>query len=285
MTRVPDDMASVRAQFARVLRVAAALPPGPAAERVADAFAAVPRERHAGPGPWRLLPESPRSGAWTTPNDDPRWLYTDALVTLDEGASINIGSPSMWASMLGALDVPVGAHVMQVGAGTGYYTAVLAHLAGPRGRVDAREIEPVLAERSVRALEGVAGVNVAQGNAATDPPPGPHEFIVAFAGVTHPVPAWIEALAPGGRMLLPVTGASGWGALVLFERDGEDRMTLGTLGRCGFYPCAGARDDALAALWDERLTPQRSRGAMLVMERRAAGPDEVALPGGWALVG
>lgn len=112
MTRPPDDMASVRAQFARVLRVAAALPPGEAAECVADTFAAVPRERHAGPGPWRLLPESRRGGAWTTPNDDPRWLYTDALVTLDEGASINIGSSSMWAGIVATLDVMVGARVM-----------------------------------------------------------------------------------------------------------------------------------------------------------------------------
>ena len=277
-----DDLPLIRRHFARAVRVAATLPPSEATDRVSDAFAAVPRERHAGSGPWRLIPESPAAEAWTTPNDDPRWLYTDALVALDEGAGINNGAPSMWARHLAMLDIRPGTRVMQVGAGGGYYTAILAQLVGARGRVVAHEIEPHLAGRATRALEDVPNARVALGNGASDPDPGPHDLIVAFAGVTHPVPAWIDALAEGGRMLLPVTGARGWGAFVLFEREAPDRLALTTVDRCGFYPCAGARDDTLAERWDALLPGAQDR-ARMTMERRIAGSGEVALPGGWAL--
>ena len=278
----PVDPAIAR-HFARGLVAAAGLAPGEATDRIADAFAAVPRERHAGAGPWELIPERGSGGAWTTPDDDPAWLYHDVLVALDAGAGINMGAPSMWARVLRALDVRPGASVLQIGAGTGYYTAILAHLAGAEGRVVAREVEPRLAERARAALAAVPGATVEHGNGALDPPPGPHDCIVAFAGVTHPVPAWMDALAIGGRMALPVTGASGWGAFVLLEREDADRLTLATLGRCGFYPCAGARDEALAARWDDMLTGEAARGVHATMERRAAAGEEVALPGGWAL--
>ena len=277
-----DDLATIRRHYARIVRIAATLPPGEATERVEAAFAAVPRERHAGPGPWRLIPQSPGAAPWTTPDDDPRWLHADALIALDEGAGINNGAPSMWARHLTMLDVPPGARVFQVGAGAGYYTAILAHLAGPGGHVAAHEIEPHLAGRAAEALDGVPNATIAHGNGATDPAPGPHDLVVAFAGVTHPPPAWIDALAERGRMLLPVTGTRGRGAFVLFEREGADRLALATVGRCGFYPCAGARDDALAERWDA-LLPGAENGARLRMERRPAARSEVALPGGWAL--
>ena len=221
-------------------------------------------------------------GRMPTPDDDPRWLYTDALIALDEGAGINNGAPSMWARHLVLLDVARGTRVLQVGAGGGYYTAILAHLVGAEGRVAAHETEPHLAARAALALGDVSNVAVMHGNGATDPDPGPHDLVIAFAGVTHPVSAWIDALGTRGRMLLPVTGTRGWGAFVLFEREGPDRMALTTVGRCGFYPCAGARDDALAERWDA-LLPGAENGARMAMERRAAASGETALPGGWAL--
>lgn len=280
--RTPDP--AIPRHFARGLVAFAGLPPGKATDRLEDAFAAVPRERHAGPGPWQLIAERGPSGRWTTPDDDPAWLYHDVLVSLDAGTGvgINMGGPSMWAAQLGALGIRPGTRVLQVGAGTGYYTAVIAHLAGLEGGVTAMEVEPRLAARAADALTDVPNASVVEGNAATDPPPGPYDLVVAFAGVTHPVPAWIDALAEGGRMLLPVTGASGWGAFTLFEREGSDRLRLATLGRCGFYPCAGARDEALAERWDRVLRGDAVRGMFAAMERRTAGADEVALPGGWA---
>ena len=79
-------------------------------------------------------------------------------------------------------------------------------------------------------------------------------LVVAFAGVTHPAPLWQHALRPDGRMLLPLTGESWWGAMVLFARSG-DTLRGTTLGRCGFFHCAGARDPQtakdLTELWSD----------------------------------
>ena len=289
VTDVPPSVPPIiRRHFARGLVAAGGLAPGEATGRVEDAFAAVPRERHAGPGPWRLIAERGVGGTWRTPNGDPAWLYHDVLIALDTEAGINIGAPSMWARLFAALDVRPGERVAQIGAGTGYYTAILAHLVGPGGAVRAWEIEPHLAERAAAALRDVPNAGVVAGNGATAPPSGPHDLLVAFAGVTHPVPAWTEALAEGGRMLLPVTGTNGWGAFVLFQRETADRFALRTLGRCGFYPCAGARDEALAARWDLVLTGEATRGLRAVMERGGGkgggrGGGDVALPGGWAV--
>src|SRR4051794_11861011 len=53
--------------------------------------------------------------------------------------------PSTVATMLRLLEVPVGAHVLDVGAGSGWTTALLARLVGPGGRVLGLELDPQLA--------------------------------------------------------------------------------------------------------------------------------------------
>src|SRR6185312_2768355 len=102
----------------------------------------------AGPGPWSLFapdrwdPLTERSGYVQTPNDDPAFLYQDVLIALDRRRGINIGEPSLHARCLDALSPKAGETVVQVGAGSGYYTALLAHLVGPNGQVVAFEIDP-----------------------------------------------------------------------------------------------------------------------------------------------
>ena len=107
---------------------------------IEQAFAAVERERFAGPGPWSIMVVG--SGYVKTPDDDPAFLYQDTLLALDPNRGINIGQPSWHALWLDAIDVRQGETVLQVGAGTGYYTAILARLAGRNGRVHAYEIDP-----------------------------------------------------------------------------------------------------------------------------------------------
>lgn len=100
---------------------------------IEQAFATVERERFAGPGPWSIMVVG--SGYVKTPDDDPAFLYQDTLLALDPNRGINIGQPSWHALWLDAIDVRQGETVLQVGAGTGYYSAILARLAGPNGRV------------------------------------------------------------------------------------------------------------------------------------------------------
>src|SRR6516162_1121471 len=67
---------------------------------IVDAFAAVPRERFLGPGPWRILAGrriADTNGYVLTPDDNPRWLCHDVLVAIDPARHLNNGQPSFWA--------------------------------------------------------------------------------------------------------------------------------------------------------------------------------------------
>src|SRR6202044_3772702 len=127
--------------------------------RLTSAFMATPRERYLGPGPWKVFT---LRGYVITPSDDPAFVYQDVVVALDEERRINNGQPTLHALCLAALNVMEGETVVHIGAGTGYYTAVLAKLAGPNGEVSAYEIEPALAERATRCLADLPSVTVYQ---------------------------------------------------------------------------------------------------------------------------
>ena len=121
--------------------------------RIEAAFAAVPREDFAGPPPWRI-----GSGGLfgRTASDDPARLYDDVLVAIDVRRGINNGQPSLHAQSIDALRIKEGETVVQIGAGAGYYTAILAHLVGPAGKVVAYEIEPDIAERAKANLAALS---------------------------------------------------------------------------------------------------------------------------------
>ena len=124
--------------------------------RLRAAFAAVPREKFLGPGPWNIA--RPRRGGYVmSESDDPSLVYVDALIALDAVRSVNNGEPSAHAAWIAALELKPGERVLHVGAGTGYYTAILAELVGPSGHVEAFEIDPALAVELPVALDAERG--------------------------------------------------------------------------------------------------------------------------------
>ena len=137
-----------RRHYAEELRFTAKL----ASRAIIDAFATVPRERFFGPGPWRVLSPMALGEDWTTEDADPRHLYHDMLIAIDEARRLNNGQPSLWARMYDHLKLSRGDHVIHVGAGTGYYSAILAEMVGRTGRVTAIEIDPILAARAKENL-------------------------------------------------------------------------------------------------------------------------------------
>ncbi|MEL6236888.1 MAG: methyltransferase domain-containing protein, partial [Pseudomonadota bacterium] len=185
------------------------------------------------------------SATHATPDADPRHLYHDVLVTIDAASGINTGLPSLWAMVFDALGIAPGARVLQIGAGTGYFTAILAELVTETGRVLAYEIEPALAVRATAALAPWPQAEVRAGDASATAELPQVDVIIACAGATHLPPVWLNALSEQGRMMIPMTGESGWGFLMHLERKG-DALPLRSLGPCGFYPCAGARSPANA---------------------------------------
>jgi protein-L-isoaspartate(D-aspartate) O-methyltransferase len=225
---------------------------GSTSERLIAAFAAVPREHFVGSGPWAVCVSS---GYIPTISDDPRLLYQDILIGLAPDRGINNGQPTLHARCLDACAPATGESVLHIGAGTGYYTAVLATLVGPTGRVVAYEIEPDLAARARTNLEAYANVSVICASASDATLPR-SDVIYVNAGATHPPAAWLEALNPAGRLLFPLTPNDGLGCMLLVTRKRDAIYAASVVSRVAFIPCVGARDPeaskALAAALESR---------------------------------
>ena len=215
---------------------------------VIRAFARVPRERYLGPGPWRIFQPSTRQ-YWTTPDADPRHVYHDVLVAIDEMRLLNNGQPSFLAFLIQALALQEGDHVVHVGCGTGYFSAILAELVGSNGHVTAIEADADLAVRSRGNLADLSNVEVVHADGG-EHDPGPVDAILVNAGATHPRRIWLEALRPNGRLVLPLTGlyGSGW-VLNVVKRD--KGYAAHFISSVSIFPCVGARDAATARLLGE----------------------------------
>jgi protein-L-isoaspartate(D-aspartate) O-methyltransferase len=247
MARTPaHELDIVRRAYGKQIMAAAGVP----YERLAQAFASVPREQFLGPGPWPILRWF--RGYERSPGDDPVYLYTDDLIGIDPAREINNGQPSFHFSLMARLDPQPGEHVVHIGAGTGYYTAILAELVGARGRVTAIEYEGGLAALAARNLAARPNVEVVQGDGTAldfDPADG----IYVNAGVTHPLARWLDRLREGGRMVLPMTaprsrtpGRPGprWTGVVFLIRCRGEQFAARRISPVAIYPCQGARNRA-----------------------------------------
>jgi protein-L-isoaspartate(D-aspartate) O-methyltransferase len=229
------DIETLRKAFAEELRFVAHV----RSDRVVEAFATVPRERFLGDRPWKVA--SFTEGYWEVPGNDPGSAYHNVLFAIDPARELNNGHPEFWARLLDKLDIRAGDRVYHVGAGTGYYSAIMAELAGPDGSVIAAEIEPNLAERARANLTSMTNVQVIASDGASFDP-GPVDVVVVNAGATHPVPVWLDALMTGGRLLVPLTADNRQGTVFRIERLAEPGgYTAAALAGVSIYPCAGAR--------------------------------------------
>src|SRR5436190_1536423 len=154
------ELRIIRAAYAKQVLAAANVVDA----RVTQAFAATPREDFLGPGPW--LVRRWLGNYVSTPDADPLYLYTDDLVALVPERRLNNGQPSLHAYLIHQASPVAGEHVVHVGTGTGYYTAILAHLVGPSGRVTGIEYEPELAARAKTNFAGYPNVDIVEGDGA-----------------------------------------------------------------------------------------------------------------------
>ena len=158
-------------------------------QRVLAAMAATPRERH--------LTEAQRP-----------YAGHDRALPLFDGQTNS--QPSTVANMLELLEVPEGARVLDVGAGSGWSTAILAELVGPQGVVLGLELVPALAAWGAENLAATgrtwARLEVARPDVLGAPDEGPHDRILVSAMAERLPGTLVDQLAPGGILVIPVAG-------------------------------------------------------------------------------
>jgi protein-L-isoaspartate(D-aspartate) O-methyltransferase len=196
--------------------------------RVAEAMQAVPREL--------FVPGLPLEEVYRA---------SEAIVVKRlDGVSVSSASaPEVVALMLEQLDVRPGQRVLEIGAGTGYNAALLAHLVGDGGQVVTLDIDEdlVLAARDHLRDAGYGQVSVVQSDGALGYPyVEAYDRIILTVASSDIAPAWREQLArPDGRLVLPL-GLRGLQRSVAFSPavDGE-YLVSDSVRNCSFIPLRG----------------------------------------------
>jgi len=248
---------------------------GGCSEQLVHAFARVPREQFLGAPPWRVP-----DGVMLQPSryrslDDVRDLYHDVVVALKEEQQLNSAQPSQMARMITALHLAEGMRVLHVGSGSGYYSALMAEVVGPRGQVLAIEIDPELAERAAVSLAGYSNVQVVNGDGA-DCGYGSVDAVLVNAGITHPHPDWLAGLSAAGVLVAPFLVGPEEGmreALVLRLARVAERFAAEPVTSLAIYPSTSQRDPAVQAKFRAAIA---SRSILVLKSARTDPHPETA---------
>jgi protein-L-isoaspartate(D-aspartate) O-methyltransferase len=146
----------------------------------------------------------------------------DGPITIGHGQTNS--QPRTVRAMLRLLEVRHGDRVLDVGAGSGWTTALLAHLTGPEGTVIGVELVPELVEWGTRNLArtsyGWASIRAASAGVLGVPDSAPYDRILVSAAAETVPQALVRQLSEGGRIVVPVRGT-----MTLGIRDGHDLRT------------------------------------------------------------
>ena len=211
-----DDAALLReAMMAQLLKAGLVLSP-----QVEAALRAVPRHH--------FLPSETLDLAYANQAVPAKWIDGEVVSSASQ--------PQMVAIMLEQLGLEAGQRVLEIGAGTGYNAALLAHAVGHSGKVTSLDIDEDIVSGArahllsagydrvdVRCVDGRAGCADA----------APFDRVIVTVGVTQFPSSWHEQLAPGGHLVLPlVIGAVAQWAIALAKED--DHLVSVNSRRCQF---------------------------------------------------
>jgi protein-L-isoaspartate(D-aspartate) O-methyltransferase len=186
-------------------------------ERLLAAMAKVPRHEFVNPQNWAEA-------------------YADHPIPIAEQQTTS--QPYMIAAMVQAAVIKPEDRVLEIGAGSGYQTAVLAELAS---HVFAVERYASLTEAARATLErlGYRNTKVVTGDGSLGlPEAAPFDAIIVSAAAPRIPPALVEQLAVGGRLIVPV-GESEQQVVQLVQRNADGTTTVHTLEGCRFVPLIG----------------------------------------------
>jgi protein-L-isoaspartate(D-aspartate) O-methyltransferase len=227
-------------------------------EPVRRAFLAVPRHP--------FVPGTPVTEAYRADRAIP--THFD-----ERGVPVSSSSaPAIMAIMLELLDVAPGQRVLEIGAGTGYNAALLAHLVGDAGTVTSLDIDEEVAREASDHLAKVGADEVEV--RCTDGWLGesrgaPFDRIIATVECWDISPHWFDQLDEGGVLVLPLALGPGLTMAVAFEKVGQ-ALTSTSIAYCGFMPLGEpdrgfslGRDGSPSSGGDQvgRRVPRRDAGA------------------------
>ncbi|WP_416479096.1 methyltransferase, FxLD system [Streptomyces sp. LKA04] len=194
-----------------------------------------------------------------------------------DGTSISCASqPGVVALMLDQLDAQPGERILELGAGTGYNAGLLAHLVGESGHVTTLDVDDDLVEgaRAHLASAGITNAQAVTRDGALGYTEGaPYDRIIATVGA-HGVPhAWLQQLAPGGRLLVPQRLKGTVSRSIAYEQRDSRWVSLGSEMNTFMPLRRGIADDV------RRVIPLSTDGAVRLQAPAGLSIDADALAG------
>ena len=172
-------------------------------------------------------------------------VYEDSAILTkmgDKGVPISSSSqPAIMGIMLQQLRLKPGHRVLEIGTGTGFNAALIAHLVGRDGRVVTIDIDADLCEqaRANLATAGIEGVEVIQADGADGwPPAAPYDRMILTVSSSDLSPQWLDQLVEEGILVVPLALAGPVQQSVAFVRQGSALLSS-ELTTCGFMPLRG----------------------------------------------
>jgi len=160
--------------------------------------------------------------------------YADTPLPIGHGQTIS--QPYIVAEMTHQLRLTPGAKVLEIGTGSGYQAAVLAHLAPKVFSIEiVRPLAQEAAKRLARLGYGVVRVRYGDGFYGW-PEEAPFDAIIGTCVAGEVPPPLIQQLKPGGRMVIPLGERDGAQDLALIEKDAEGKVTRRSLLPVRFVP-------------------------------------------------
>jgi protein-L-isoaspartate(D-aspartate) O-methyltransferase len=208
---------------------------------VEAAFRQVPR--HPFIDHFYLLERKDRRVRWqqiqpSTVQDTDAWLravYANQpiITAFDEydTPTSSSSSPDAMAFMMEALQLIPGMRVLEIGTGTGYNAALLAHIVSDPHKIFTVEIDDALARRAQRILDQVAGegITVYSGDGLRGYAPGASYDRIIATSSYHKVPLdWLDQVRPGGILLMNLRGHLGACAFLKIVKTGPGRVAHAT---------------------------------------------------------
>jgi protein-L-isoaspartate(D-aspartate) O-methyltransferase len=190
---------------------------------------------------------------WFLPETPPEEVYSDRPILTkrdSQGHPLSSSSqPSLMAGMLEELQLERSSSVLEIGTGTGYNAALMAHIVGERGRVFSMDIDEEICAKARERLAGASFERVTvlcADGALGHPEASPYDRIIVTAGAPDIADPWRQQLAFGGRLVVPLK-ILGTQYSIAFEKR-EDHLASRSLTYCGFIMLRGSLTDT-SELW------------------------------------